>query len=273
MTTTASTPPYRRLAADLRQRIEAGEFGPGDQLPSIPVLARDLSISRQTAQRAVDVLRDEGLTTTVPGRGTYVRAALPMSDRDAPRRYRWEKNRALITDDHQRGETGNSEHDIGLAKNEFEFFARYEHSVMTPEIASIFGCPNGTPVLNRHYKTMIRTTGLLTGFSCSYVPLALFEQNPALLDSSNEPWPGGTMHQLRTVGVEVARIDDIVTARPATERDTRVLALPSGSAVIHIRKVSVSTTGDVVEVSDLTMPAYNVTLRFSTPLDPWPPES
>jgi GntR family transcriptional regulator len=66
-------PPYRQIAAWLRARIEAGEFRPGeDPLPSEKDLIQLFGVARDTARRAVQVLRDEGLVVTVPQRGTYV---------------------------------------------------------------------------------------------------------------------------------------------------------------------------------------------------------
>ena len=65
-------PPYRQIAAWLRARIEAGEFPPDIPLPSEKDLVEIFEVSRDTARRAVAVLRDEGLVVTVPQRGTYV---------------------------------------------------------------------------------------------------------------------------------------------------------------------------------------------------------
>jgi DNA-binding GntR family transcriptional regulator len=66
-------PPYRQIAAWLRSRIEAGEFRPSeDPLPSEKDLMQLFGVARDTARRAVQLLRDEGLVVTVPQRGTYV---------------------------------------------------------------------------------------------------------------------------------------------------------------------------------------------------------
>jgi GntR family transcriptional regulator len=69
----AAAPPYRQIAAWLRARIEAGEFRPGeDPLPSEKDLVDLFGVARDTARRAVETLRDEGLVVTIPQRGTYV---------------------------------------------------------------------------------------------------------------------------------------------------------------------------------------------------------
>jgi DNA-binding GntR family transcriptional regulator len=69
----AADPPYRQIAAWLRARIVAGEFEPDiDPLPSEKDLVDMFGVARDTARRAIAVLRDEGLVHTVPQRGTYV---------------------------------------------------------------------------------------------------------------------------------------------------------------------------------------------------------
>jgi GntR family transcriptional regulator len=65
-------PLYRQLAAILRARIEAGEFARLAVLPSESTLVQEHGVSRETARKAIAVLREEGLVFTVPQRGTYV---------------------------------------------------------------------------------------------------------------------------------------------------------------------------------------------------------
>jgi len=65
-------PPYRLIAGDLRARIEAGEFRPGDALPSITRLAQEYGVAKTTAQKALRVLVGEGLARGVQGWGTIV---------------------------------------------------------------------------------------------------------------------------------------------------------------------------------------------------------
>jgi DNA-binding GntR family transcriptional regulator len=62
--------PYQQVAARIRERIQAGELGP--RLPSYMDLAHELGVSPMTVQRAIGVLRDEGLVVTRAGRGTFV---------------------------------------------------------------------------------------------------------------------------------------------------------------------------------------------------------
>ena len=66
------TPVYRQLARILRERIASGDLAPNRPIPSEAQLRQQYAVARGTA-RAVQVLRDERLVVTVPGRGTYVR--------------------------------------------------------------------------------------------------------------------------------------------------------------------------------------------------------
>jgi len=66
-------PPYRQVAAFLRDQIERGDLAPGRRLPSIADLVQTYGIARTTAAKALRVLIDEGLAEVSPGMGTYVR--------------------------------------------------------------------------------------------------------------------------------------------------------------------------------------------------------
>jgi DNA-binding GntR family transcriptional regulator len=74
----SSVPLYLQLAALLREQIGAGEIEAGSFLPSLRVLTEEHQVSRMTAERAVQVLRDEGLVRGLAGRGVYV---LPEAER------------------------------------------------------------------------------------------------------------------------------------------------------------------------------------------------
>ena len=69
----AATPVYQQLAAILRTRIQSGDLPPGRVLPSEATLMQQFGIARETARKAVRVLRDEGIVHIVQGRGAYVR--------------------------------------------------------------------------------------------------------------------------------------------------------------------------------------------------------
>ena len=69
----APVPRYRQIAGILRERIEAGELEPDRPIPSEAQIQQEFGVARETARRAVTVLREEGYVVTVPGMGTYVK--------------------------------------------------------------------------------------------------------------------------------------------------------------------------------------------------------
>lgn len=65
------TPRYVRLAAQLREKIEAGELLPGDRVPSFSEMRRR-GISQLTLERAHALLAEQGLIRREVGRGTFI---------------------------------------------------------------------------------------------------------------------------------------------------------------------------------------------------------
>ncbi len=63
---------YEQIAESLRCRIDDGEFGPGDLLPSSRDLCEQWGVSRATAIKAMEVLRADGLVIPHQGRGFTV---------------------------------------------------------------------------------------------------------------------------------------------------------------------------------------------------------
>jgi GntR family transcriptional regulator len=67
------TPLYVQLADVLAQKIESGQYAPGQRLPSADDLAGEYEIAPNTALKALRLLRERGVAEMSHGRGTYVR--------------------------------------------------------------------------------------------------------------------------------------------------------------------------------------------------------
>lgn len=65
-------PRYLQVAAIIRTRIEQGELGERDAIPSRLQLQQEYGVARDTAAKALRVLVDEGLVVVVPGLGARV---------------------------------------------------------------------------------------------------------------------------------------------------------------------------------------------------------
>ncbi|WP_433177243.1 GntR family transcriptional regulator [Actinoallomurus sp. CA-150999] len=64
---------YRRIAADLRDRIERGELTIGDPLPSEAAIVESYGVARGTARQALAELEAAGLVEKQHGKGRFVR--------------------------------------------------------------------------------------------------------------------------------------------------------------------------------------------------------
>ncbi|GAA5054112.1 DNA-binding GntR family transcriptional regulator [Thermocatellispora tengchongensis] len=67
------TPMYQHIAKEIADRIKSGELRPRRPIPSETTLMQQYEVARETARRAVALLRDQGWVYTVPQRGSYVR--------------------------------------------------------------------------------------------------------------------------------------------------------------------------------------------------------
>jgi DNA-binding transcriptional regulator YhcF (GntR family) len=67
-------PVYLQVAANLRARIESGEWPPRRRLRSVDALADEYGVARNTMLKAIGHLRDLGYVYTVRNWGTVVRA-------------------------------------------------------------------------------------------------------------------------------------------------------------------------------------------------------
>ena len=65
-------PIYEQITEQLKQAILSGTLLPGDALPSIRMLAKELKISVMTTKRAYSDLERDGFIETVAGKGSFV---------------------------------------------------------------------------------------------------------------------------------------------------------------------------------------------------------
>lgn len=258
---------YERIADDLRDRIRAGELAPGDRLPSETTMVDHYGKSLPTLRQALGLLQAEGLIEKQHGRGNFVRVPrTPVLRTNV--RHQWEKDRAREPE-HQRKQTGATEHDTGLDMDDLVFHAAYDLVEAGEELAGIFGVQVGTVMLERTYRTRYRAEEYPFSLVESFLVRDVVAANPALLDAANEPWPGGTQNQLHTLGIELDRIEERVLARPPSAEEADELGLPPGTALIVLGKTSYDTTGRVVEHSFVRLPGDRTQMTFVTPLERW----
>ena len=70
----STKPIYEQITSQIKGMIMSGELKPGDPMPSMRKLAKELHVSVITTQRAYDDLVKDGFIVTIPAKGTFVSA-------------------------------------------------------------------------------------------------------------------------------------------------------------------------------------------------------
>lgn len=262
---------YRQLADDLKNDIANGVYRPGDALPSENDLVARTNLSRTTVRNAMKLLKAAGLIDAGPGRPTTVRLPQPRIRRDGSTRYLWEKDQVA------RGGLPNDSHlarEVGLPVDGTELTLLTDELIDADhDLAAAFGVNLSEPL--HHYVWLLSTGGTPGRIAHHYyleeLDEAVREHHPgnALHPDSPVIWPGGTMYQLAQQGVEVGRVDDLITARAALPDEIDLLKLPEGVPLLMVRKTTFDTAGLVHEVVDVLMPADRTELLYSITLPLW----
>ncbi len=72
LSNTSGRPIYTQIADQVKEQIMTGVLAPGEALPSMRLLARELRISVITTKRAYEDLERDGFLENVPGKGCFV---------------------------------------------------------------------------------------------------------------------------------------------------------------------------------------------------------
>ncbi len=64
-------PIYEQIASQIKSAVIAGEVKPGEPLPSLRFLAKELRVSVISTKRAYEELEREGYIMSVPGKGSF----------------------------------------------------------------------------------------------------------------------------------------------------------------------------------------------------------
>lgn len=72
ISTSTTTPIYEQIVNQIRDAVVSGELKAKEGMPSIRMLAKDLTVSVITIKRAYEELEKDGVLESVPGRGFFV---------------------------------------------------------------------------------------------------------------------------------------------------------------------------------------------------------
>lgn len=258
-------PPYQQIAAQLREAIRTGRLEPGAKLPSIAEITSSSGVAYATARQAVGVLRQEGLVDTHAGVGVFVRrprTRIVFSSTEAAD----EKANALLSDEERAKLDGSIERRTGLRLDQVVFKPSYTRTTAGEDDTEF---PAGTPLLQRTYEYRSAEDGTLLMWSTGWIPVSLLESDPRLLDEDEEPWNGGTHHQLRGVGIEIGKIINTVTARTTTPEEAREWGMRATDPMLVSKSVMKDYDGRTISVGRSTYPSDRTELEFVTDLPRW----
>jgi GntR family transcriptional regulator len=139
---------------------------------------------------------------------------------------------------------------------------RYAPIAAPADVAERLELPRGTRVLARSFRFIVE--GRPAQLSDSYVPYDLVKGTP-VEDPENEPWPGGTLAQLRSLGVEIREIAEDVATRTPTPDEMQELGLRPGTPVFEVTRTIHAVDRPVV-TSHLVIAGDRYVLSYRIPI-------
>ncbi|WP_326838028.1 GntR family transcriptional regulator [Amycolatopsis rhabdoformis] len=248
----SGVPAFRQVAADLREKITAGTYAAGEQLPSERDLVDTYGVSRPTVREAVNMLRTEGLVVAEHGRGVFVRppASIQRVARSRLSREARERNRgAFLADAAARGFTPSTSVKI-----------RFEEA--DARVAAHLAIDEGAEVTVR--DRVMRADGLVVQLAVSRLPRTI-TRGTAIEDVNTGP--GGAYARLEERGHQLGSFVEHVGARMPTPDEASLLQLADGVPVITVTRVAYAFDGLPVEMNDMVLAADRYELSYEWPAD------
>lgn len=212
-------PIYLRLKRWIEEAVRSGKINAGDALPSERDLAQRVDVSRVTVRKAVQQLVREGVLVQRHGSGTFVAPQLGRVEQSLSRLTSFAEDMA------RRGMAVRSDFlDRGLY-------------LPSPEETVALGLSSGDRVAR---IARLRIAG--------ETPLAV---ERAALSADVLPDPEAVTNSLyahlELAGRRPVRAIQRIRAANLSAEDARLLDVPSGSASLHIERISYLATGRVIE--------------------------
>ncbi|WP_445515234.1 GntR family transcriptional regulator [Streptomyces sp. NEAU-174] len=239
---------HERIAADLRDEIMSGDLPPGARLPSTARLKERFTASNATVQKALQLLKDEGLAVGRAGAAVTVREHRQRTMRPASymapaapgEPYRWLSEAAA---GHQA--RGSSRL---LDVTEIRPPADVAEALRLPE--------NGTALLRAQ---VLLLDGEPVELVKSYYPLEL-ARGTAMMD--RRKIKGGTPALLAELGHPPRLSVDKVSARVPTQEQYTVLGLPGNFPVLRTLRVVYSDGERPIEATVMAKAGHLYELRY-----------
>ncbi|MFJ4825997.1 GntR family transcriptional regulator [Streptomyces bacillaris] len=240
-------PKYQRIADELRDAIQAGQYRPGDRLPGENDLMADHGVARMTARQALGVLQSEGIVESRKGAGVFVRSFRPLRRQGIQRlaRSQWgegrsvwsvdTEDRALVVDRVSVTEQGAPEH-----------------------VARVLGVEEGEPVCVRSRRFVLDGKPVL--LATSYLSAGLVAGSAIAQEDTG---PGGTYARLAELGSEPVHFREEIRSRMPTAGEAEQLKLSTGTPVMLICRTAFTDEGRAVEVNEMTLDSASYILEYA----------
>lgn len=241
---------YRQVARILREEIKSGVYAPGSVLPAEPELAARLGVTRGVVNKALGVLRSEGLVRPKRGRGTTVNPIPGLLRRNGVNRQRRQVREA----GNARGAFDAEVRALGLTPRSE---VRPEQTTAPAHIAEILGIEEGADVLARH--RVMYANDVPVQVATSWIPWEIAEGTPL---TEVDTGAGGTYSRLADLGHPIAVFRERVQGRMPEDAEARSLDMDPDQRVLGIIRTAQTAEGRIVEVNEIALPIHQWELEY-----------
>jgi GntR family transcriptional regulator len=253
-------PPFRQLAAVIRDAITDGDLVAHEAIPGEYEIADMAGLHRNTVRHAVDLLVDEGLLVKRSGQRTRVVAPPQVRVMSTARYAAALANIRAHGGVHDQSSAFTTDH--GIEWDEHTVLAHYDEDMATPDEAQRLelGKFGDQRILRRDLVKQVR--GETVQLQTSVLPLGLVSGTP-VADPARQPWEGGTIAELYSIGLVVTRVREEARYRTPTPHERRELGIETTSGVLEV--VRVFYVGEKpVEFSTAVVEANSYSLLYET---------
>jgi DNA-binding GntR family transcriptional regulator len=208
-----SEPAYVQVAKALREQIIDGRLPDGAVMPSMREIAESWGVSRATAEKALSVLRAEGLVSMAVGRGTVV---------------------TLQDQGHSPGDWSARLRRTGqfYPPGETERILVAELVTAPEHVAAALGLEPEAPAIRRQRQTYRNEApDIRLEVSTSWLDGTLAQSAPRLLELEGIE-ETAQVYAARSLGLTITHGRDQVYATSATGEHAELLGVPEGSPVL-----------------------------------------
>ncbi|GAA0454027.1 GntR family transcriptional regulator [Streptomyces stramineus] len=240
---------YEEIADELRARIDSGQYAPGDRVPGENEIMTTFEVGRDTAWKALQVLRDQGLTETRQGAPTRVRK-FERIVRPANKRL----SREVWGD-------GKSMWSVDIVdKRPTPLDVEVQRVELDARIARMLGMEAGLPAVRRSRRYAIGAKPVMR--AVSHIPADLADGTPiAEVDTGD----GGIYGRLKDIGHAPTLFREEVRSRMPTKAEKDWLDIKRGTPVIEIIRYAAEESGRIVEVNEMILDSSSYVLEYVIP--------